>query len=66
MMLKKVNNKLTHSFISKNYKIYSDASRVYFLNRLIEGEDLFEIVSKEGKINIATVKHFLACIIMIM
>lgn len=65
-MLKKVNNKITHNLIAKTYRLYSDDSRLYFLNRLVKGQDLFDLLNKSEKVSMPIAKHFMACIISIL
>jgi serine/threonine protein kinase len=35
--LRKVGGKLTHPLIAKQYRIFSDEFRIYFMNRWVEG-----------------------------
>ena len=64
--LRVVGSKLTHPLISKQYRIFSDMFRIYFMSRWIEGEDLYDLVERQKKLSPAITKHFTACIINIM
>ena len=61
-----VGSKLTHPFIAKQYRIFSDEFRIYFMSRWVEGEDLYDLVERQRRLSPAIVQHFAACIINIM
>jgi len=64
--LSDIANKLYHSLIAKQYRVYSDQYKVYMLNKWVEGEDLFDLLTKTKKLSVNVVKHFAACVINMM
>lgn len=64
--LKNNGSKLTHPLIAKQYRIFSDKYRLYFMSRWVEGEDLYDLVERQKKLSPSIVRHYAACIIHIM
>jgi serine/threonine protein kinase len=64
--LKQIGSRLYHNLIAKQYRFFSDQHRVYFMSRWVEGEDLFDLLTKKKKLSVPIVKHFAACILNIM
>jgi serine/threonine protein kinase len=64
--LSDIANKLYHSLIAKQYRVFSDKYRVYIISKWVEGEDLFDLLTKTKKLSVSVVKHFAACVINIM
>ena len=57
---------IMHNLISKQYRTYSDEQNLYYVSQLIEGEDLFDLLSRRQKLSTALVRHFTACAINIL
>ena len=64
--LKQIGGKIYHNLIAKHYRYFCDKHRVYFMSRWVDGEDLFDLLSKTKKLAVPVGKHFAACVINIM